>query len=182
MATRTRKGREGTETDRVKDLPRGMSTVRDRRRNHRPDGTFAPNNRAAEGKGWKRLIRDSMGPATADEDVCLLAEMALKMYRADIAALPAQSPSILAECAAAARHSALGTYYSREAGKEGLTTPFGLKLADAARQHDLCAQRHRTAAFTRAARVADDLEKQQRAVAKGYIAAAIDAQGEEVSE
>ena len=154
MAERHEHGKDRFASDRLKDLRKDAPTASDPSAGRATGGRFATGNRAAAGRGWRGIIRDSLGPATEDGLVVELAEVAMATYKADSRSLPSQSPGVLQECAAAARHATLASYYAQEAAKAGLASETGLALAEASRKHDTAARQHRTAAFTRSSREA----------------------------
>lgn len=149
MATRFVKGKPRTETPRIKDLP-FVKTVRDPSVGRGVGGLFTAGNPHAVGNGWKALIRRSLGSDSDNPVVVDLACNIMKLYRALIRSMPADTPGVRQLLASQARHAFLAAHYATEAAKAGLGTPLGLKLAEASRAHDKTAQGLSVAAYDRA--------------------------------
>lgn len=141
MTTRFVKGKARTETPRLKDhhTPR---TARDPSAGRDARGQFSKGNGAAIGRGAKQIVREALSRVPPE-----LVRDALTLYRACLRELPSDGPSVRQLTAARCRHAVLATCFTNEAVSAGLTTPLGMKLAEAARSHDLAAQRLAVTAF-----------------------------------
>jgi hypothetical protein len=148
MTTRFVKDKARTETPRLKDL--GQITARDPSVGRTAGGRFGAGNQAASGHGWKAQIRRMLGSDASDENV----KQVLALYLALLRELPADGAGVRQLAAAQARHAWLATEYTNLARAAGVGTAEGMKYADAARTHDLAAQRLGVTAFDRAAKEA----------------------------
>jgi hypothetical protein len=149
MALRNVKGKLREESPRLKDTPHG--TARDRTVDHGADGRFVTANGAANGRAAKTLFRETLGSEGADPE---MVRDAHTMYRAILRESPSDGPSVRQIIAARCRHAVMATRFANEAGKVGLATPEGIKLAEQSRAHDLASQRLAVTAFDLATREA----------------------------
>jgi hypothetical protein len=175
MAQRSREGKIGTETPRLKDLPVG-GTVPERTVNHGSDGRFVVANGAANGRAMKTLARASLG---ADGDDDELVRAARTMYRALLREMPEPGASVRQLVASRCRHAVMATKFANSAARVGLATVEGIRLAEQSRAHDLAAQRLAVTALDLALREArsrppvsfDPLERQMRIIEAEELAA-----------
>lgn len=153
MTTVFVKGKARTETPRIKNLPACLESVRDPSVGRTAHGHFGPRNPHAIGQGFKAMVRRSLGDPK-DPAVGELVKEALRFYLASLRSLPSDDPQVRPLVAAQARHAVLATHLTNLAVRAGLDTDKGLRLAEAARAHDMTAQRLSVTAFDRAVRIA----------------------------
>jgi hypothetical protein len=149
MTLRSNPGGVGTESPRLKDTPR-LSAAAERTEGRDASGRFAVGNCEQRHKGIKRQIRQSLGDVNSSNSQ--LVKDALRLYFAMVRELPSDGAAVRSLCAASAKHSVLAGHLSNLALDSGLATDDGLKLSDAARGHDLAAQRLQVTAYDRAVR------------------------------
>jgi hypothetical protein len=166
MALRHVKGKTRGESPRLKDLPQAPPTVREPSDGRDAQGRAAVGNTLALGRGWKATIRRSLGGDAEDADV----RQVMAIYTALLRALPHDGPAVRQLVAAQSRHAWMATTFTDAARTAGLTTPAGLKLAEAARAHDLCAQRLSVTAFDLSTRAALATAKAGHAMPTSWFA------------
>jgi hypothetical protein len=149
VTLRNVKGKLRVEAPRLKDNTLAV-TARDPSVGRDALGRAVAGNTLATGRGWKATIRKALGADASDEAV----RSVLTLYLAILRGLPADGATVRQLAAAQARHAWLATEYTNAARTAGLTTPEGLKLAEASRSHDLASQRIAVTAFDLATREA----------------------------
>ena len=112
-----------------------------RRRNHDDLGHWAPANEGGRGKGWRTLIRKSLGPGATTEDVVRLARESWTLYLALSRELPFTGAQVSSLTAARARWTVLSSYYTARAAEVGLGSVEGKELLDLALKLDVRAER-----------------------------------------
>lgn len=123
-----------------------VPTDRDRRRqNHDDGGKFARGNRAAVGRGAKTVIErpeagllDTLAEApdslAEPSEAVALARDVRTLYRAARRDVACESPMVLTALATWAREAVIAQHLLSKAALEGISTPAGLALVEAAQK------------------------------------------------
>ena len=123
--------------------PAEPRTAGERLDGRRPDGTAAPGNQIALGRGWKSRIRRAVALVGVDlgADAAGLQAGAETVYRALLSDAPVSGPLVRMNAASCAIEFALAEFLHGRALVEGLLTPGGERLEQRASGHRQRAER-----------------------------------------
>lgn len=120
-----------------------------------PGGRFAPGNDIGRGRGWRNLIRKSLGATVSTELVERLCREAWTLHLAFMRELPFDGAQVTALSAARARWTALASYFATRGAELGLETDKGQRALELSMRLDQRAERLAVTALDIATKLAN---------------------------
>ena len=155
MTIERSKGKARPTRPRSKTL-KASDTARVQNRDER--GRLTKGNTNAQGRGWKRAIRRSLGADATEGAVAIVASDARKVFVAALKVMPSDAAPVRSLLVLHARHLSLHGFLTSRAEVVGLDCPEGLKLLDVASRESQRAERTLVTALD-VARVCAENEK-----------------------
>jgi hypothetical protein len=153
---------------RLKDLRAVPLPAKDRSVGRGADGRFAPGNRhSSRSRGWRKALVQLAGPHIASSDVQRLASDSATLFRACLAELPCDGPTVSRVLAESARSSVVSTHLAARALELGIETAKGRALLELSMKLGQRAERTAVTAYDLAQRLA---EAQRKAEPMGHLA------------
>jgi hypothetical protein len=159
MAIERSKGKARPALPRSSDLAVPQPPL-DPRQGRDANGRFSPGNRTARGRGWKRALGKLAGDELAPE-LRQLAGDAGSLYRARLAELPHQGPTVSSLVAEGARSSVLSARFAARAFELGLDTDAGRAALETSMRLGQRAERTSISAIDIASRLATADERRR---------------------
>ncbi len=141
---------------RLKDLRATPLPAKDRTAGRDALGRFAPGNRqSARSKGWRKALVQLAGPHISSRDVHKLASESAGLFRACLAELPCDGPTVSRVLAESARSSVVSTHLAARALEVGIETAKGRALLELSMKLGQRAERTAVTAYDLAQRLAE---------------------------